>query len=742
MSKLTRRTFLAGGAALGGGLLVAYVATPNRLAIHGRPDPGCRFLTTWIEIAEDGRITVLVPHVEMGQGVHTALAMMAADELDADWSQVRVRQAPAEDAYAIGEMVRGFVLGNVPFPRALEGRLDYAAFKIADLMDVQTTGGSASVRFTGELGMRRAGAAARMMLIRAAAASWDVAASTCRTSNSRVFHDATGRAVEYGALAARAAATAPPRAPVLKQRAEHTICGKSIARFDLPGLVDGSTLYAMDFTLPGMLYAAIRHAPVFGGNVVSYDDTEIVKRPGIHKIVKLHRAIAVTADSYWRAHGALAALPVEFDNGPHAGFSSIKLDSDFQRALRTKHPSNDFSSGRPRAVLEHAESVHETVYRAPFLAHAAMEPLNCTAHYRDGRLEIWAGTQDPLAARAAAADACGFKQSQVTVHPMPLGGAFGRRLPNGLDFVREAATLAVAVSRPVKLIWSREQDIQHDRYRPATYSRFRAVLGPDGYPSVWDNVFTDMGFNEGRTAALPPYAIPNLQIGRVACESPVPLGYWRSVEHSYQGFFIESFVDELACSAGRDPLQFRLDLLRKKPRYQAVLRKAADMIGWGRVPGFGRGMGIAVKECFQTIVAEAAEVGVDDAGVLSVYRICAAVDAGEIVNPQIARAQVEGGIVFGLSAALYGKITIDQGRVVQSNFPNYPMIRLKDAPEIEVQFVQSDQPPGGMGEVGVPTVAPAVANAVYAATGARVRSLPLVDLDLHGRRAGSGACDA
>ncbi len=730
MGKLRRRTFLISAAMLGGGALFGFIATPNRLAIRAVSNKDKSWLATWVSITPDNTITVLVPHAEMGQGTHTALPMMLAEELDADWSLVQMQQAPAEAIYAVGDMIKGFIAAGLEVPAVFQRHVDYSFYKLAGLMNMQITGGSASVRFTGRYGMRRAGAAARDMLIQAAADQWQVEADECEAKLSYVHHNASGKSASYGELAALASTFAPPLQPVLKNKKDYLICGRPIPRFDTPAKVIGKQEYGIDIRLPGMKYAAIRHAPVFGSNAVSFDDSSIRDNRGIEAIFQLPGAIVLVADNFWRAKQALGKLAVEFSNGEHGDFNSGKMFAEFDQLLSSDKPELDLEQGQPGETLANADEIISVDYRVPFLAHATMEPMNCTAYFHDGRLEIWAGTQDLLGARANAAEIAELDLEQVIAHPVQLGGGFGRRLPSSGNYIEEAVRIAMRVSYPVKLIWTREEDMQHDYYRPAVQSRFKAVLKADGKPKVWSNVYTDIGMSDDTDAAFIPYAIAQQKIGRVEYETPVPVSYWRSVEHSAQGFFVESFIDELAHKAGADPLEYRLGLLQQAPRFAAVLKLAAEKIGWWRILPAGHGLGIAVKLSFGTIVAEAVEVSVSDEDNLKIHRVSAAVDPGEVINPEIARAQIEGGIIFGLTAALYGKISVEQGRVLQGNFPDYPMVHLATAPEIEVSFIESGEGIGGMGEVGLPPIAPAVCNAIFAASGRRIRQLPLIDQNL------------
>jgi isoquinoline 1-oxidoreductase beta subunit len=723
MTGITRRALLITGALLGGGLAIGVVFCPDRLARRADGGEGASPVT-WLRILPDDTVIVLVPHVEMGQGTHTALAMMLAEELDAEWDRVRVEQAPAESMFATGDVVRVYLLGQRTFAPMLARRLDMAACQVAALMDMQITGGSLSVRSTGQFGMRRAGAAAREMLVAAAAGRWRVPAEECRVERGRVAHAASGRSAGFGALAAAAAGLPPPRAPQLKARSEYRLCGGSPALVHASPAVRGSLVYACDVPVPGALHAAVLHVPVFGGGVAEVDDAAVARHAGIRDIARIPGAVVVTADSYWRAERALADLRVRYTPPPRPVPDSAGLEAMFDELLSSGRVRVDYERGSAIPAADGRGLVHECTYAVPFLAHATMEPMNCTAWWHDGRLELWVGTQDPLGTRAVAARIAGLPEESVTVHARPLGGGFGRRTPGSFNYVEDAVHAARALPYPVRLQWSREEDLRHDRYRPAGKARLRSVLGAGGAPVSWSCVYTDIGYNQDRGAARIPYEIPNQRIGRVTGKAGIPLGYWRSVEHSYQGFFTESFIDELAWAAGSDPLAYRMRLLDRSPRERRVLARVADMIGWGRGASPGNGLGLALKACFGALVAEAVEVAVHD-GEVRVLRVCAAVDAGEIVHPDNARAQLEGGILFGLSAALYGAITLSGGRVREGNFDDYPIMTMAACPDIDVAFIDSDAPMGGIGEVGVPPAAAALCNAIHAATGVRLRRLPV-----------------
>ena len=727
MAILTRRTFLISGGVLGGGLLLGYAFTPNRYALTASSSKDAQWLTTWVSIHPDNTVTILVPHAEMGQGAHTSLPMMLAEELEADWSMVKMEQAPAESIYAVGKVIQGFVAGEINPPESLQRLVDYSFYKIADIVNMQITGGSASVRFTGHWGMRHAGAAAKEMLLKAAADTWEVPVGECNAKLGHVHHAASGQTLTFGELADRASTYTPSVRPKLKDKKDYTICGKSIPHFNVPEIVKGEMMYGIDVSLPEMKYAAIRHAPVFGGDVVSFDADAIKDNRGVEKVLKIPGAVVVIADNYWRAKTALNQLPVEFDAGEHQDFNTTRMFEDLGKILDSGKAEIDQSIGKPSQVIEDAGALIEAEYQVPFLAHATMEPMNCTAHFHGGHLDIWTGTQDLLGTRAFAAEISGLDFEQVTAHPIQLGGGFGRRIPGTGNFIEDAVHVAMAVPYPVNLIWSREEDMQHDYYRPAGRTRFKASLDNEGKPELWMHHYTDIGINDDVKAAFIPYAVPNQEIGRIAHETPVPVSYWRSVEHSYQGFFIESFIDELAYQANTDPFKYRLDLLNEQPRYRAVLELAAEKIGWDNAAQMGAGKGIAIKESFGTIVAQAAEVSLDKNGQLKIHKIVAVADPGEVIHPENARAQIESGIIYALSALLFGEITLENGRVMQNNFPDYQVVRLANTPQMEVYFIESGETVGGMGEVGTPPLAPAICNAIFAATGKRIRRLPLMN---------------
>ncbi len=729
---MNRRKFLIGGTTAAGALIVGYALWPSgRL---GRANliaakPGERFLASWIKIADDGTITAVIPHCDMGTGIFTSLSQMAADELDADWTNVRAETAPSDPLFANSAMAEGFVLeqenmavGSIP--DFLRGSAINSMRVIAEYMDLQTTGGSCAVRFTGVYGMRVAGAAVREMLVKAAAARMNAPAEEFRTEMSRVIHLPSGKSFGYGELAARAAEYSPSAHPKLKARIAYKLIGKPVARLDIPAKVNGATKYGIDTQLPDMWYGAIRISPAFGGKLVSVNEAVVAQNRGVKKVVKLDDAVVVLADRFWRARSAADALEPVFDRGASAEVTSKTIRDLHLDALKNGKIKKDLSIGSGANALNSGTLV-ERMYNVPYLAHAPMEPVNATAVYKhDGTLEVWAGTQDGLGSRAFCAKTAGLPLDKVTFHLLPSGGSYGRRLPDLWNFLTYAVKTAMAApGMPVKLIFTREQEMQHDYYRPNVTSRFRAAVNNEGLPIAWVNEYTTD--DDPNAEAHIVYGVPNQNYGTAKVPAHVPTGPWRSVEASWHGFFVESFMDELAHQTKRDPLEYRLALLKEKPRYAATLSLAAEKAGWGTALTAGYGRGIAMVECFGTIVAHVAEVEVTSDGAVKVHRVTTAADCGMAVNPDGFKAQMEGAIIFGLSAALYGEITIDRGAVVQQNFPDYDMVRLEECPSIDVYIHESEAPLGGAGEPGIPPVAPAVTNAIFAATGVRIRELPI-----------------
>lgn len=729
---MKRRTWiLASAAALGGvvtgGLSVGLLLRHDHFESEARrrtQEPGEILLGGWVKLSPEGAVTVYVPHSEMGQGAATALAMMVADEMDADWARVRAEQAPADPAFANGFFVQAFLLNGKEVPEFAQSAVSLGFGEVARLGNLQITGGSGSVRLTGQHGFRSVGAAVRAMLVQAAAEEWAVPAKELRARDGVVSHEASGRQSEYGRLAAAAAKLPVPENPRLKTKAEFRLVGKSIPRFDIPDKVVGRTRYGIDAQLPGMLVATVKASPIHGGTLSSVDAAPALAIPGVRKVVKMKNSVAVVADGYWPAHQGLQALQPSFMSGFGAATDSMGIRQSMESKLsaggRTVHSRGDVGAVKDGPEIS-------ATYHVPFLHHATMEPINVTARWADGRLEVWGSEQDALGARANLQKISGLPLSQVTFTPMSLGGGFGRRSAPKKDHLEQAVEIAKAVSpRPVKLIWSREEDFAQGTYRPAVATRIAARLDKDGLPASWTQAFTDTPglINEGYPLV---YDIPNQHLVAVDFLSHVRVGAWRSVAHSQHGFFTETFVDELASHAGKDPFEYRRAMLETRPRHRAVLEAAAMHGSWGKPLPTGWGRGIALVESFGSIVAEVIEASLDTDGMPRVHRVVAAVDCGLLVNPNTGRQQVEGAVIMGLSAALAEAITIKDGAVVQRGFPDYPVLKMRDIPQIEVHFVESEARPGGLGEVGLPPAAPALANALRAATGKAVTSLPLRD---------------
>ncbi|MBB85266.1 MAG: isoquinoline 1-oxidoreductase [Deltaproteobacteria bacterium] len=742
MGKWTRRAFLTTGAVVGGGLIAGIAIRPgNRTGELGPivEGEGESLVHTWIKIGADNVVTVISPHSEMGQGVGTALAQMAADELEADWDLVRFEYAPAVAEFANAPVVKG-LLGGLDLPAMIVPSVDSVLIHAAQALDVQITGGSMSIRSTGQYGMRVAGAAVREMLETAAAEAWGVPAEEVVARKSRLIHAATGRDEPFSTFASAASERTPPAKPALKSPDEFRIIGQHVERQDIPSKVDGSATFALDVQVPGMVYATVRRAPTFGGSVSRVDDAKARAIEGVLDVVLLgpaaHSAavgsfeaaesVAVVATGYWPAKQGLDQLQIEWTETGNEGISTEDVFAQFARDIEAGFErQTDVVEGDVASALAGAAQVLEADYRVPYLAHTCMEPLNAVADVSDGRCEMWVGCQSPLGFRKAVANALGFEVENVTLHNCYMGGGFGRK--SRADYAVQAAELSAKVGKPVKLIWSREEDVRQDYYRPAILSRFRAGLDENGDLIAWDNTYVDKG--EPVEAPLIPYAVAARDIGYVDSPTHVPFGAWRSVDHSQHGFFTESFIDEVAAAAGQDPYAFRAARLKDKPRLLKVLQTAAEAADWGTPLGEGRGRGISLQESFGSVVAQVVEVTVVD-GKVAVDRVVAAVDAGVAVSPDGLTAQIESGIAYGLTAALYGEITIRDGAVEQSNFHDYPALRMSAAPKIETHIVNSDHPIGGAGEPGTPGIAPALANAVFDATRLRVRQMPMSGVDL------------
>jgi isoquinoline 1-oxidoreductase beta subunit len=758
---LRRRTLLLSGLAGASALLVGFAALPPRSRIgHAKTQPlvdGEIGLNGWIKIdAADGTVLLAMNRSEMGQGVHTALAQLVAEELAVPLERVRLIAAGHESLYGNVAMF----VGQLPLgPRSLEpGQESTAArlgawtvAKLARELGVNATGGSSSVADAWEP-LRWAAATARQQLLGAASLRWKLPLAELQLHEGVVSHPAEHRA-HYGELAQAAAAT-PPGEVLLTPAAAWTLIGKPAPRQDLAAKIDGSARFGIDARPPGLLYAAIRHAPMLGGAPGAVPVNWALQQPGVERVVQLgpyaggQAAVAVVARNSWHALRAAAALEIDWQGRPAGALDSIRIAAELAAAARRAAADGlaFASQGDADKALAGEGKKIEALYEAPYLAHATMEPMNCTAQVRDGKVEVWAPTQVPGLARELAARVAGVEPEAVTLHVTYLGGGFGRRLE--IDFVGQAVRVALETrGRPVQLLWSREEDMGHDFYRPAGAAFCEALLGEDGRPaalrigSAGDAISprwmarvlpalagpVDL---PDRTAAEglfdQPYAIAHQRIAHLATHSGVPVGFWRSVGHSHNAFFIESFVDELAHAAGADPLAYRLSLLDGLPRHAAVLQRAADKAGWGQVLPKGVARGLALHESFGSIVAQVVELGLDAAGAPRVLRVVCAVDCGTVVNPAIVERQMEGAIIFGLTAALYGRIDIRDGAVQQQSFPDYPLLTMAQTPRIETYLIASENPPGGVGEPGTPPVAPALANAWFALSGERRRRLPLL----------------
>lgn len=739
MGKWTRRAFLTTGVIAGGGLIVGVAMRPGNQASEMSDllgDDGGQFVHAYVRIDSDNTITVMVPHSEMGQGAQTALAQMLAEELDADWNNIRIEEAPAIGAYSHYSLGRKYLLKGINFPDVIVPSIDGAMMKLMDSLGLQVTGGSMSIRITGSLGMRVAGASTRQMLRKAAASAWQVPLKDITTDNSHLVHTPSSRREPYASFVNEVAEMTPSQTPEFKKGEDYKIVGKFVPRLDIPSKVDGSAQFALDIRRPGMLYATVIRAPVFGATIVSIDDQAARKIEGVVDVIELppaqsnmmiggfqsSPAVAVIADSYWTAKKGRETLNITWSDVDLAARSSTDIFAQFAKDITaSEERQSDRLQGDTPTQFLNASKVIEADYTVPFLAHTCMEPLNATAEISNGQCEIWVGCQNPLGFRKAVAEALSVDEEKVTLHNQLMGGGFGRKsLP---DYAIQAAQIAKTVGRPIQLIWSREEDIRQDFYRPAIQSRFKGGIDESGKLLAWKNTYVNKA--EPTEAPLIPYAVGAQDIGHVSSPTHVPFGAWRSVDHSQHGFFTESFIDEVANATGKDAFKFRLDLLKDKPRHLAVLKRAAEEANWETPLAKGRGKGISLQESFGSIVAQVVEVSIVDKSI-SVDRVVAVIDPGLAIAPDGMKAQIESGIIYGLSAAMYGEITIQDGAVVESNFHDYRSLRMSDAPSIETHIINSGHELGGGGEPGTPGIAPALANAVYAASGIRVRSLPLM----------------
>lgn len=722
---VSRRDFLKTGAVAGAGLVVA-VQLQGCARQPPLPASSAPFApNAWVRVQEDGSVLIEVDRSEMGQGVSTALPMLVAEELEADWSTVRYEAAPANPVYA-NKLTR----------------------------NMQVTGGSTSVP-NGWVPLRQAGAKAREMLVAAAAARWGVEPSACRAENSRVLHEASGRSASYGELAADAARQPVPETVTLKDPRDWKLIGRPVPRLDLPGAVRGDPVFAQDVRVPGMLVAQVERPPVLGGSVKSFDDAKARAVPGVRAVVQVTGGIAVIAEDFWAAKKGREALAVEWDEGPNAALDSDAVRAMLRSLVAAPEGKVVRKDGDAPGTIAGVTKKVRAEYEAPYLAHATMEPMTCSADVRPDGVTVWAPTQMQWGpkmfgggAQGTAAKIAGVPMEKVDVRTTKLGGGFGRR--SEMDFIVDAVEVSKAVGAPVRVVWTREDDMRNDYFRPATLHVFEGAVDEAGRAVAWSHVIAGPSimaryipgwlpeFAANRMGMLKhgadptsvegaenlPYGIANVRVDYRRADIGVPVGFWRSVGFSQNALATECFIDELADLAGQDPVAFRRALLGGKPRHLAVLDLAAEQAGWGTPLPPGRARGVAVAESFGSFVAEVAEVSVVN-GAVRVHKVTCAIDCGQVVNPDIVAAQMEGAIVFGLTAALKGEITIDKGRVQQGNFLDYPLLRMDEMPEVAVHIVPSTEHPGGVGEPGTPPIAPAVANAVSALTGTRVRRLPI-----------------
>lgn len=704
-TRLSRRRFLATSATAGGGLVLS-ISLPFCRADGATSQDFAP--NAFIRIGSDGKIVLTMPYVEMGQGTYTSIPMLIAEELEVGLDQVELEHAPPDEK-----------LYSNP------------------LLGVQATGNSNAMRGAWKP-MREAGATARTMLVAAAAKRWKVEAKACRAQAGKVIHLPTGRKLTYAELAADAARIPPPRNVALKPSNQFKLIGTPAKRLDIAGKVNGSAVYGIDARPPGVKIATLAQSPVFGGRVKGVDDTAAKTVNGVRQIVRLDDAVAVVADHMGAAKKGLEALKIEWDDGPNAAVATVDVAKQLEQATLGSGAVAQNIGDADNAMATAATKL-EAVYQVPFLAHATMEPMNCTVHLRNDECEIWLGTQAIARVQSVAAQAAGLPLEKVIVHNHLIGGGFGRRLE--ADAALRAVQIAKQVNGPVKVVWTREEDIQHDYYRPYWLDRISAGLNEQGRPVAWKNHYAGSsvmarwappGFKDGLDSDSTEGAIdlvydfPNFHVEYTRVEPKVvPTGFWRSVGPSHNVFVVESFIDELAHAAKQDPVAYRRALLGKSPRAKAVLDLAAEKAGWGQPLPKGRGRGISLQFVFGSYLAQVAEVEVAKDGTVQVRRVVCAMDCGTVVNPNTVQAQLMSGAIFGTTAALYGEITLKNGRVEQTNFDTYRMIRMNEAPAIEVHIVNSSEPPGGMGETGTSGVVPAIANAIFAATGTRLRKMPV-----------------
>lgn len=707
---MSRRDFLKTSAMLGGGLILGFSLPFDEQSAAAAAKPVEPFMpNAFIRIGSDDTVTIIVNHSEMGQGVYTSLPMMVAEELECDWKKVRIEPAPVDPAY------------NNP------------------IFGAQGTGGSTSVWTEWER-LRKVGASARVMLVDAAAETWNVDPSSCKAEEGFVIHTTTKKRFSFGQLVEKAASMKPPKDVPLKEPKDFKIIGKPVKRLDTPDKANGKTVFGIDVKIPGMLTALIARPPVFGGKVKSFNADKARKVPEVKDVVEVDAGVAVVASDFWSAKLGREALEIVWDEGPNANISTDEMRKKYAELAKTPGTIAN-KKGDADQTLTNAAKQISAEYEVPYLSHATMETLNCVVDFRGDSCEIWTGTQAQTNDRNAAARILGLKPEQIKLNTTYLGGGFGRRSNPRSDFVSEAVQVAKAIKKPVKVIRTREDDIKGGYYRPFWYDRIAAGLDEKGNLISWRHTIVGqsiiagtpfearLGGNIDRTsvegAADLPYDVPNLFVDLHTPKIGVPVLWWRSVGHSHTAFVVETFIDEVAHTAGRDPYEFRRSMLKNHPRHLGVLDLAAKKAGWGKPLPKDRARGIAVHESFGSFVAEVAEVSVSPKGKVRVHKVVCAVDCGPYVNPNTIEAQMQSGVVFGLTAALYGAITLKDGRVEQSNFHDYRMLRINEMPEVEVHIVQSKEKQGGIGEPGVPPIAPAVTNAIFALTGKRIRRLPI-----------------
>ncbi|MGE8165165.1 molybdopterin cofactor-binding domain-containing protein [Paraburkholderia sp. NPDC080076] len=752
---LKRRTFLLGGAGAVGALLVGWsVLPPGQRLTASMPLPaqGTQVpLNGWVKIAADNSVTIMMCKAEMGQGIHTGLAMLLAEELDADWSHVRVEDSPIDKIYNSVQAI----IDDLPFrpddDSTVKRTTVWMTRKLVREAGTMMTGGSSSINDLWTP-MREAGASARAMLISAAAAQWKVPAGECRAEGGQVLHP-SGHKASFGELSSMAAQQALPRKVALKDPADFKLIGKPLRRIEAASKINGTARFGIDVLPDGLLYASVEMCPTLGGSVAKFDATAAGKMPGFIKAFAVAPysggtgGVAVIADNPFRATNAVAAIDVSWHDGPAAKLSNADVDRRLAQALDDSDGHAYYHLGDVDAALSRAARTVSAEYRAPYLAHGAVEPLNCTVQVADGAATVWVSTQMPGLARHHVAKVLDLDADKVDVQTLLIGGAFGRRLE--LDFIAQAAAIArEGGGRPVQTLWSRAQDFTHDFYRPACLSRLKAGFDNDGKLVAWQATSASQAIVPEALARY--YGAPRLPIDKTTCEGafdqpyewpaarvahkivelPVPVGFWRSVGHSHQAFFTEGFTDELAVATGKDPIAFRAALLEQHPRHLAVLKRVAALSDWERpltraADGGPRARGVALHEAFGSVVAQVAEVSVGPGKKIRVHRVVCVIDCGVPVNPNLIRQQMESAVVFGLSTALQDEITLVNGQVQQKNFTDFPVVRIDDCPVIDTDIMPSQMHPQGVGEAGVPPVAPAVANAVFKLTGQRLRSLPL-----------------